>query len=128
MSGQPLIQAEQVNKIYNRNRPDAFQAVRDVSLTIEEGGVLVLKGPSGSGKTSLLSLLGAMTRPTSGRVLVAGREISRLPERFLTEVRRNTFGFIFQQFNLIRNLPVLENILLPCYPGSLGMRLSLIHI
>jgi putative ABC transport system ATP-binding protein len=63
-----------------------------------------------------------MARPTSGRVFVSGREISRLPERFLTEVRRNTFGFIFQQLQLIRKLTVLENILLPCYPGELDMR------
>lgn len=122
MTGQALIRAEQVNKIYNQHRPDAFQAVHDVSLTIEKASVVVLKGPSGSGKTSLLSLLGAMSRPTSGRVFVSDREISRLPERFLTNVRRDTFGFIFQQLNLIRNLTVLENILLPCYPGNLDMR------
>ena len=122
MTAQALIQTEMVNKIYNQQRPDAFQAVRDVSLQINQASVVALKGPSGSGKTSLLSLLGAMARPTSGRVLVSGREISRLPERFLTEVRRSTFGFIFQQFQLIRNLTVLENILLPCYPLGLDMR------
>lgn len=120
MADIPLIQTERVNKIYNQNRPDAFQAVRDVSLEIAPNDVVVLKGPSGSGKTSLLSLLGAMARPTSGRVIVAGREISRLPERFLTQVRRRTFGFIFQQFNLIRNLSVLENVLLPCYPENVA--------
>jgi putative ABC transport system ATP-binding protein len=122
MTAQALIQTEMVNKIYNQQRPDAFQAVRDVSLQINQASVVALKGPSGSGKTSLLSLLGAMARPTSGRVFVSDREISRLPERFLTEVRRNTFGFIFQQFQLIRNLTVLENILLPCYPLGLDMR------
>ena len=122
MTAQALLQTEMVNKIYNQQRPDAFQAVRDVSLQINQASVVALKGPSGSGKTSLLSLLGAMARPTSGRVFVSGREISRLPERFLTEVRRSTFGFIFQQFQLIRNLTVLENILLPCYPLGLDMR------
>ena len=122
MTAQALIRTERVNKIYNQQRPDAFQAVRDVSLQINQASVVALKGPSGSGKTSLLSLLGAMARPTSGRVFVSDREISRLPERFLTEVRRNTFGFIFQQFQLIRNLTVLENILLPCYPLGLDMR------
>ena len=122
MTAQALIKTEMVNKIYNQQRPDAFQAVRDVSLQINQASVVALKGPSGSGKTSLLSLLGAMARPTSGRVFVSDREISRLPERFLTEVRRNTFGFIFQQFQLIRNLTVLENILLPCYPLGLDMR------
>jgi len=122
VTGEALIRIEQVDKIYNPNRADAFHAVHQVSLAIEAGSVLVLKGPSGSGKTSLLSLIGAMTRPTSGRVFVRDREISRLPERFLTEVRRQTFGFVFQQFHLIRNLSVLENILLPGYPGPVGMR------
>ncbi len=117
-----LIRAEGANKIYNQQRADAFHAVRDVSMTIASGSVVVLKGPSGSGKTSLLGLLGAMARPTSGRVYVDDREISRLPERFLTLVRRDSFGFIFQQFQLIRKLTVLENILLPCYPGGLDMR------
>ena len=117
----PLIQAELVNKIYHPHRPDAFHALRDVTLTITAESVVALKGPSGSGKTSLLSLLGCMARPTSGRVIVGGREVSRLPERFLSEVRRKTFGFVFQQLHLIRNLPVLDNILLPLYPDSLAM-------
>ncbi len=120
MTMQPLIQAELVNKIYHPKRPDAFHALHDVSLTITAQSVVALKGPSGSGKTSLLSLLGGMARPTSGRVVVAGREISRLPERFLTGVRRKTFGFVFQQLQLIRNLPVLDNVLLPLYPLDLG--------
>jgi len=121
VTGEALIRIEQVDKIYNPNRADAFHAVRGVSLEIIAGSVVVLKGPSGSGKTSLLSLIGAMSRPTSGRVFVHDREISRLPERFLTEVRRRTFGFVFQQFHLIRNLSVLENLLLPGYPGPVGM-------
>lgn len=116
----PLIQADAVCKTFHLRRPDEMRAVADVSLAIPAGSVAVLKGPSGSGKSTLLSLVGCMARPTSGRVTVAGREVSRLPERFLTEVRRSTFGFIFQQFHLLPEVSVLENVMLPLYPVPLG--------
>ena len=78
----------------------------------------MLKGPSGSGKTTLLTILGCLARPSEGRVRLNGEDISGLPERFLTEIRRRTFGFIFQQFNLIRGLSAIENIILPGYPSG----------
>ena len=77
-------------------------------------------GPSGSGKTTLLSLIGCMARPTAGRIVIAGDVISSLPERFLTEIRRRTFGFIFQQFNLIRGLTARENVEVALAPSGLG--------
>lgn len=113
---QSLIRTENLSKVFNMRKPDEFRALEDISLSIATGEVTVLKGPSGSGKTSLLSLIGCMARPTSGRILVAGKDVAKLPERFLTRVRRETFGFIFQQFNLIRDLSVLDNVLLPLYP------------
>jgi putative ABC transport system ATP-binding protein len=87
-----------------------------VNLTIAQNRVTVLKGPSGSGKTTLLSVIGCMSRPSAGRVHLNGREITSLPERFLTDIRRKTFGFIFQQPNLIKGISVLENVMLPAYP------------
>jgi len=116
---EPLIRVETVHKTYHPQRPDAVAAVAGVSLEIPAGTVTVLRGPSGSGKTSLLSMIGCMVRPTSGRILVAGDEVSRFPERFLTGVRRRTFGFIFQQYHLIPELSVLENVMLPLYPETL---------
>ncbi len=83
---------------------------------MERGGITVFTGPSGSGKTTLLTLIGGLARPTAGRITLDGRLLSNLPERFLTEVRRHTFGFVFQQFNLIRGLTVLDNVMLPAYP------------
>ena len=74
-----LIQTEQLCKIYNRHRPDEVQALNNVSLTIKQGEVVALKGPSGSGKTSLLSLIGCMTRPTSGSLLLGDKDIAKLP-------------------------------------------------
>lgn len=125
-----MIRLAGVCKTYNPGSANEFPALRGVSLTIPAGGLTVLRGPSGSGKTTLLSLLGCMRRPTAGRIfLSAGRlpstvpeagtgeiEITSLPERFLTEIRRHTFGFVFQQFHLIRGLTAFENVLLPAYP------------
>ncbi len=111
-----IIQTDKLRKVYNGGKPDEFLALDDVSLMINPGDVAILKGPSGAGKTSLLSLIGCMSRPTAGRMIVAGKDVAKLPERFLTRIRRETFGFIFQHFNLIRDLTVLENVLLPLYP------------
>jgi putative ABC transport system ATP-binding protein len=110
-----MLRLENVTKIFNRSRPDEFTALAEVSLSVPGGGVTVFKGPSGSGKTTLLSIVGAMAKPTAGRVFVQDREITSLPERFLTEVRRRTFGFIFQQFHLVRGISVIENVMLPAY-------------
>ena len=111
-----MIELTEVKKIYNRGKENEVAAVRGVSLIIEAHKVTVLKGPSGSGKTTLLTLIGCLARPTSGRVRLRGEMISSLPEKFLTELRRKTFGFIFQQHNLIRGLSALENVMLPGYP------------
>jgi putative ABC transport system ATP-binding protein len=111
-----MIELSSIRKVFNSGKPNEFVAVDDVSLSIESEKVTVLKGPSGSGKTTLLGILGCMARPTSGRIMLKDREISSLPERFLTQIRRRTFGFIFQQFNLIRGITALENVMLPAYP------------
>ena len=111
-----MIELRDVTKIFNAGQPNEFAAVRDVSLTLDGRGAVAITGPSGSGKTTLLSLIACMARPTSGRIAVDGETISSLPERFLTEIRRRAFGFIFQQFNLIRGLSARENVMLPAYP------------
>lgn len=111
-----MIELTGVSKLYRQGRPNEIAAVRDVDLTIELGKVTVLKGPSGSGKTTLLTLIGCLARPTTGRVRMNGENLSGLPERFLAEVRRRTFGFAFQRFNLVSGLTAIENIMLPAYP------------
>ncbi len=117
-----LITVENVSRIYNVGKPDEMTAVQNVSFGIGQGAVAVLKGPSGSGKTSLLSLVGCMGRPTEGKIIVDGRDVVKLPERFLTGIRRKKFGFIFQQFHLIKDLTVLENVLLPLYPTPVSVK------
>lgn len=111
-----MIELRDVRKVFEAGKPNEFAAIRGISLLLEDRRATVLKGPSGSGKTTLLSLIGCMARPTSGRIWLFDREITSLPERFLTEIRRKTFGFIFQQLNLIRGIAALENVMLPAYP------------
>jgi len=111
-----MIELRNIRKVYNEDRPNEYVAIHDLTLTIDAYQVTVLKGPSGSGKTTLLSLIGCMARPTAGRIVLGEREITSLPERFLTDVRRQTFGFIFQQLNLLKGISVLENVMLPAYP------------
>ena len=113
-----MIELMDVRKVFNAGRPNQFVAVDGVTLSIEPRRITALKGPSGSGKTTLLSMIGCMARPTSGRIAVMNREVTSLPERFLTEVRRKTFGFVFQQFNLVKGISVLENVMLPAYPSG----------
>src|SRR5208282_6213235 len=132
-----MIELSDIRKVFNSGRPNEFTAVEGVTLSIESGRVTVFKGPSGSGKTTLLGIIGCMARPTSGRIQLSGplkecvafsvegaaAEVTSLPERFLTEIRRRAFGFIFQQFNLIKGITVLENVMLPAYPIGEGFKL-----
>lgn len=113
-----MIRLEDVRKAYNQGRHNEVWAVRGIGLELEPNRLTVFKGPSGSGKTSLLAMIGCLSRPTSGRIFLDGELLSNLPERFMTQVRRDTFGFIFQRFNLIRGLTVLENLMLPAYPRA----------
>jgi putative ABC transport system ATP-binding protein len=113
-----LIELDRVNKIFNQGRHNALWAVRDVSLAIEGGRLTCLRGPSGSGKSTLLAMIGCLSRPTSGRISLRGEPLSGLPERFMTQMRRRTFGFVFQRFNLIHGLSLLENVMLPAYPDG----------
>ena len=96
-----------------------MQALQNINLKIEEGELIVLKGASGSGKSTVLSLIAALSKPTSGEVIVDEKHISKLPDGFASEFRRDNIGFIFQKYNLIPNLSVQENILLPLVPLNL---------
>ena len=111
-----MIELANIRKAFNQGQHNEYWALKGIDLEIPPARVNVLKGPSGSGKTTLLTILGCLARPTEGRVRLKGEDISGLPERFLTEIRRSTFGFIFQQFNLVRGLSAIENIILPGYP------------
>lgn len=111
-----MIELFSIGKVYNAGKQNEFTALNNVTLSIEPRHITVFKGPSGSGKTTLLSIIGCMIRPTSGRIALFEKEITSMPERFLTEIRRKTFGFVFQQFHLIKGLSVLDNVMLPAFP------------
>lgn len=108
----PILVAEEVRKTYAGGEA-LVEAVRGVSLTLETGDFVALMGPSGCGKSTLLHLCGAMDRPTAGRLLVENTELGKLNDDQLTRVRRERIGFVFQFFNLLPTLTVMENVTLP---------------
>ena len=107
-SNLPAVRTEGVWKIFQQEAEEV-QAVRDVSVTIERGEFTALAGPSGSGKTTLLNLIGGLTRPTRGRVWVAGQEVSEMSNQALAQLRLEQVGFIFQAYNLLPVLTAMEN-------------------
>jgi putative ABC transport system ATP-binding protein len=98
-----------VTKTYRADHVEVA-AIRDISLAVRPGEFTAIVGPSGSGKTTLLNLIGGLDRPTSGRVLLAGRPVSEMKGRELSDFRRDHIGFVFQSFNLVPVLTVQENI------------------
>lgn len=111
-----MIELQQVHKIYNQGLPNEVHALSDVNLAIERNSMTCLQGASGSGKSTLLAIIGCVFPPTSGKAAINGKQLSRLPDRFMTIHRRATIGFIFQQFNILPSLTVRENIVLPLLP------------
>lgn len=104
-----MYKLEQVTRIY-RQGSKTIAAVDQVELAIAPGEFLVIEGRSGSGKTTLLQLLGALDRPTSGRIAFEGSDLAAISDRQLASLRLRAFGFVFQQFNLIPTLTARENI------------------
>jgi len=111
-----MIELKNITKIYEINKNNKVTALENVSMKIKEGEIVVLKGASGSGKSTILSLIAALSKPTSGEVIVDGKKISKLPDNFASIYRRDNIGFIFQKYNLIPTLSVKENIILPLVP------------
>ena len=108
----PILEARDLTKRYALGRT-TVEALRGVSLSVDEGEFVAIMGPSGSGKSTLLQLLGGLDRPTSGEVVLEGETISALSDEQATRLRRSRTGFVFQFFNLIPLLTVQENVALP---------------
>jgi ABC-type lipoprotein export system ATPase subunit len=108
----PRVELRAVSKTYSNGGQPA-EVLHDVSLEARAGTITALLGPSGCGKTTLLNLAGAMDFPTSGEVLIGGRVTSALNDRELTSLRRTRVGFVFQSFQLLPTLTVMENVELP---------------
>lgn len=112
MAGQPIIRLENVWKIYQLGKME-LPILKGISLEIAPGAFVVILGPSGSGKSTLLNMAGCLDLPTRGKVFLDDKDISKMSEDELAQIRGQKIGFIFQQFNLLQNLNALENIMMP---------------
>jgi putative ABC transport system ATP-binding protein len=101
-----MIELTDVTKVY----PGNVHALAGITLTIGAGELVAVVGPSGSGKSTMLHMLGTLDRPTSGRVVLDGHDVSRLPDRQLSALRASRIGFVFQQFHLAAGVPALDNV------------------
>src|SRR5688572_17776256 len=110
---QSIIQFEGIEKRYDLGGEAEVRALRGVDLTVNPGSYVAIMGPSGSGKSTMLNLIGCLDRPTAGRYFLGGTDVSRMPDDELSEARGRKIGFIFQSYNLIAQLTVIENIQVP---------------
>jgi len=108
----PLINITQLNKVYLSDGT-AINALKDINLTINQGDYVTIQGPSGGGKSTLLSIIGLLDQATSGDYFISGVSVTKLSESQMAKVRNKEIGFIFQDFNLIGDLTVSQNIELP---------------
>jgi len=115
--GEIILELHRVKKEYKRG-PENVIGVEDISLSVKKGDFVIIVGPSGSGKTTLLNLMSGMDRPTQGDVIFERRNLRDLTEESLTEIRREKVGFVFQFFNLVESMTVLENVMTPLLPDE----------
>jgi putative ABC transport system ATP-binding protein len=108
----PAVQTVDVTKVYRVGHV-GYPALRGINIKIEKGEFVSIMGPSGSGKSTLLNLIGALDRPTSGRVLIDGVDLKKLDEDRLSILRNRKLGFVYQSFNLIQRLTSVENVEMP---------------
>ncbi|MEW6304138.1 MAG: ABC transporter ATP-binding protein [Verrucomicrobiota bacterium] len=109
-----VIRIEKLEKRYQLGEVEV-RALRGVDLKIEEGSYVAIMGPSGSGKSTMLNILGCLDRPSSGSYYLGGEDVSKMPDDQLSEIRGKRLGFIFQSYNLIHQLTVVENIHVPLF-------------
>ena len=116
-----MVILENVYKVYNEGTQQAFEALRSINLHIAKGETVILSGVSGSGKSTLLSLIAALDKPSSGKIVVAGELISKLPDLHASEYRAKRIGVVFQHFNLLEDLSVEENVIVPLIHSGLSL-------
>jgi putative ABC transport system ATP-binding protein len=112
MKSEIIIKLENVWRIYKLGKIDLY-ALRGANLEVESGDFVTIMGPSGSGKSTLLNLIGCLDFPSKGKVFLKGKDIATLSEDALSQLRGETIGFVFQEFNLLAHLDALENVMLP---------------
>jgi putative ABC transport system ATP-binding protein len=121
MTPAPILSLENIAKIYRMGDVEVH-ALRGVSMAIEPGEFVAIMGSSGSGKSTLMNIIGCLDRPTSGRYLLAGENVSKLGRSALAERRNRTLGFVFQSFNLLSRTSAIENVELPLLYAGIPTR------
>lgn len=109
----PLIRVEGLTKQYESAAPDTPPALHDVTLEIRRGEFVAIMGPSGSGKSTFMNILGCLDTPTAGNYYLNGRNVARLSNDELAQIRNKFFGFVFQGFNLLKRISAVDNVALP---------------
>ena len=107
-----MIEIKNIKKVYKTGDIE-FEALHGVSFTVKDGEFVVIMGPSGSGKSTLMHIIGALDTPTSGEYFLDGKDVSKLSDEELADIRRQKIGFVFQAFNLLPRTTVLRNVMLP---------------
>jgi putative ABC transport system ATP-binding protein len=116
-----ILHLERITKSYYLGKHE-LQVLKGISLEIKRNEYVALMGPSGSGKSTLMNILGCLDSPTSGRYILNGSDVSRMPDNDLAQVRNKEIGFVFQQFNLLPRLTAAENVALPLVYGGVGKK------
>ena len=116
----PIVELKDVVKTYPGSDASGVEVLRGVSLRMEAGESVSITGPSGCGKSTLLNIVGALDRPTSGRVLLGGEDLAGLSDRELAAIRNRRVGFVFQLHHLLPQCSALENVLIPTLPAGGG--------
>lgn len=116
-----MIKVENLNR-YFKTGDESFHVLKDINLEVNDGECIVLKGVSGSGKTTLLSILAGLDRPSSGKVIIDGESIAKLPDLHISSFRAKKIGMIFQHFNLLEHLNVAENVMVALIPTKLKLK------
>ena len=121
---EPILHLENIYKSYYLGKQE-LQVLKGISLNISKNEYVALMGPSGSGKSTLMNILGCLDTPTSGTYILNGKDVSKMPDNDLAEVRNKEIGFVFQQFNLLPRLTAAENVALPLVYNGTSKKLRL---
>lgn len=114
-----MIQISNLTKTFKSYANETISPILNLNLEVREGELIIIKGKSGSGKSTLISLIGGLIKPTNGQIIVGNEQISKLSDIYLSEYRQKTVGIVFQSFNLILDLSVYDNVLVPLIPLNL---------
>jgi putative ABC transport system ATP-binding protein len=125
-TARPIIEAHALSRVYMRGK-EKVEALQNVNLTIFPGTFAIIFGPSGGGKSTLLHLLGGIDQPTSGSLIISGKNLDKLNEAELTRFRRDHIGFIFQFYNLLPSINAIENVALPLLAKGIKRKEALDH-